>query len=116
MIWEPAKPPDPETIEDAHRLAGAGADRETILFFLRERGFDKIDSIKTVREIYGLSMPDAKELVDHGAAWSDRYDSDMQFRETVLRILRGIAASNANDPNAPKITFVDRKRAEEDGE
>jgi hypothetical protein len=101
MKLQPAKSPDPNVVADAHRLASAGADEETILVFLRDRRFNKIDSIKVMRSLYGLSMPDAKNLVDHSAAWSDRFYSDMQLRETALRVLRNIAASQ--DPSLPKI-------------
>jgi len=51
-----------EVISDAHRLAAAGADCETILVFLRERKFDKIDSIKTIRLLYNLSMSAEKDF------------------------------------------------------
>ena len=104
MLDQP-KPLDPEVIGDAHRLIAAGADCETILVFLRERKFDKIDSIKTIRLLYNLSMPEAKDLIDHSAAWSDRFDSDMKFRETAIQVLRDLAAESANDPSLPKITF-----------
>jgi hypothetical protein len=104
MLDQP-KPLDPEVIGDAHRLVAAGADCEAILVFLRERRFDKIDSIKTVRLLYNLSMPEAKDLIDRSAAWSDRFDSDMKFRETAIQVLRDLAAESANDPSLPKITF-----------
>ena len=100
MLEQP-KPPDPEIVADAHRLAAAGADRETILVFLRDKGFNKIDSIKTLRGLYGLSMPEAKDLIDHSAAWSDRFEYDMELRETAWRALRELAASN--DPTLPTI-------------
>jgi hypothetical protein len=101
----PPSPPDPEVVSDARKLHSAGANIETILVFLRERGFNKIDSIKTVRPLYGLSMEEAKDFIDHSDAWSDRFYSDMQFRETAIRALRDIAAENANDPNRLKITL-----------
>ena len=101
------KQPDPGIIVDAHKLAAAGADRVTVLVFLRDKGFNKIDSIKTIRPLYGLSMPEAKDLVDHSAAWSDRFYSDMQLREAALRALRDIAAESAKDPNALKITLTE---------
>jgi hypothetical protein len=48
MFSEP-KPLDPEIVAEAERLALEGADREAVLGFLRGKGFDKIDTIKTVR-------------------------------------------------------------------
>lgn len=102
---EHAKTPDQEVITDAHRLAAAGADCETILIFLRERKFDKIDSIKTFRLLYNLSMSEAKDLIDHSAAWSDRFQHDMEFRRAAIRALRDLAASK--DPGLPKIEFTE---------
>ena len=52
MMPELPKPLDPEIVADAQRLVAAGADRETILVFLRDRNLDKIDSIKTIRILY----------------------------------------------------------------
>ena len=100
-MLDPVKQPDAETFADAHRLQAAGADCETILVFLREQGFDKIDSIKTIRALYSLSMPEAKHLIDHSPAWSDRFDRDMEFRETAMRVLRDLAA--LKDPSLPNI-------------
>ena len=109
MLEQP-KPPNPEVVADAQRLATAGADRETILVFLRERGFDKIDSIKTLQVLYGLSIPEAKELIDYSAAWSDRFQYDMEFREMVIRAFRDLAASN--DPSLPRIEFTEAEDRE----
>jgi hypothetical protein len=106
-MFEQPNPLDQGVIADAHRLAAAGADRETILIFLRERGFDKIDSIKTIRSLYSLSMAEAKELIDRSVAWSDRFESDMEFREMAIRVLRDLAAESAKDPHAPKISFTE---------
>lgn len=100
-MLQPAKQPDPEVVADAHRLAAAGADRETILVFVRDRAFDKIDSINVLRTLYGLTMPEAKQLVDHSAAWSDRFYTDMELHKTAWKALRDLAASN--DPELPRI-------------
>ena len=48
-------------------------------------------------------MPEAKDLIDHSSAWSDRFQSDMKFRETALQVLRDLVAESAKNPNAPKI-------------
>jgi len=104
MLQQP-KPPDQEVIADAHRLVAAGADCETMLVFLRERKFDKIDSIKTIRLLYNLSMSEAKDLIDRSAAWSDRFHRDMEFRKTAIQVLRDLVAESTHDPRLPKITF-----------
>jgi len=92
-----------EVSEDARRLTCGGASLEMILMFFREKGFDKIDSINAIRALHGKSMAEAKETVDQSETWSDRFSSDMQFRETVWNTLRDIAASQ--DPGLPKITI-----------
>lgn len=104
MLKRP-KPRDPEVIAEARRLAQVGTERETILLFLRDRGFDKIDSSDTIQEIYGLFLAEARDLVHRSAAWSDRFHCDNKLRETAMRVLRDLAAESANDPDAPKITF-----------
>jgi hypothetical protein len=48
-------------------------------------------------------MPEAKEMIDHSAALSDRFDHDMEFRETAIRALRDLTASK--DPSLRKIIF-----------
>ena len=90
-----------EVVADASRLIGGGAELEMILLFLREKRFDKIDSINAIRTLYGKAMPEAKEIVDHSDTWTDRFHTDMEFRENGWKALREIAASQ--DPNLPNI-------------
>jgi ribosomal protein L7/L12 len=105
--------PKQEVIDDARRLAGGGASLEMILMFLREKGFDKIDSINAIRALNGTSMAETKEIIDHSETWSDRFRRDMQFRETAWKALRDIAASQ--DPSLPKI-IIDERNDEEGSE
>ena len=104
MLQQP-KSPNPEVFADARCLAAAGADRETVLFFLREKGFDNIDSIKAARTLYNLPMPEAKDLIDQSETWSDRFQFDMEFRDEAIRALRDLAASK--DSSLPRIEFAD---------
>jgi len=90
-----------EIIDNARRLSGGGASLETILVFLREKGFDKIDSINVIRALQGKTISEAKQVVDRSEAWSDRFNRDMEFRETARKALRDIAASR--DPSVPKV-------------
>jgi ribosomal protein L7/L12 len=108
-VLEQAKPLDPEIVADAQRLVAVGADRETILVFLRDRKLGKIDSIKIVRILYALSMSEAKDLVDNSAAWSDWFQSDMKFRETALQVLKDLAAESMIDPDLPRKYFLRTK-------
>jgi ribosomal protein L7/L12 len=75
-----------------------------IVVFLRERGFDKIDSIRTVRLLYDMPMPEAKNMIEQSAAWSDRYAHDAHFRDAAIQAIHDLAASN--DPSWPKIEFI----------
>jgi len=90
-----------EAIADAQGLRDAGATLEMILLFLRDRSFDKIASIKAIRHLYWKSLDEAKRIIDHSEAWSDRFRNDMEFREMAWKALREVAASQ--DPLLPKI-------------
>ena len=92
-------------LEDARRLIVAGADQEMILLYFRDKGFDKIDSINSIRALYGRSTPEAKTLVDHSSAWSDRFYGDMEFHEKARQALRDLAASK--DKDLPDIEFTE---------
>ena len=87
----------PEVLSDARKLISAGADTELILVFLRDRGLDKIDSNFALRELFGATTSEAKNLIDLSEAWSDRFYSDMQLRETARQALRQLAAENDPD-------------------
>jgi ribosomal protein L7/L12 len=92
---------DPEILEDGKRLHQAGAGRELLLVFFRDRGFDKIDSIRAIQSLLGVKFADAKDLVDLSQAWSDRYESDAELKEVARKALRQLAASL----DLPRITL-----------
>jgi ribosomal protein L7/L12 len=92
-------------LEDARVLIEAGADREMILLFFRDNGMNKIDSIKSVRLLYKMSMAEAKELVHRSNTWADCFHRDEELHETARRALQDLAASN--DPNLPKIVLIE---------
>lgn len=91
------------TLDDARKLVAGGADLEMVLLFLRENGFDKIDSINALRGFYEISFSNAKELVDHSDTWSDRFHSDAAFHEQLERVMREMV--RAKDPDLPNITL-----------
>ena len=97
----------PEVVEDARKLLQAGADTELILVLMRERGLDLADCIYSVQALFGNEFRDAKSLVVLSQAWSDRYNSDTQLRESARDALRILAESQS--PDLPKIIFEDEK-------
>jgi ribosomal protein L7/L12 len=92
---------NPETLEDGKKLLQAGADRELLLVFFRDRGYDKIDSIRAIQSLLGVKFADAKDLVDLSQAWSDRYESDAELKEVARKALRQLAEGL----DLPRITF-----------
>jgi hypothetical protein len=53
-----------------------------------------------------MPIPEAKTVIEHSAAWSDRYEHDAHFREAAVQALHDLAASN--DRSLPKLKFSHR--------
>jgi len=49
----------------------AGADQQTVITFLRERGLSRVKSILILRDLYGMGHAEAKTAVHNSASWSD---------------------------------------------
>ena len=89
---------EPEIFEDACKLMRGGADYQTVLVFLRERGLDKIDSIKILRKLLEKTTLEAKTLVDESHAWSDRYEFDQELRAVAREAIRRLASEKSETP------------------
>jgi hypothetical protein len=94
---------NPDAVSDAARLIGGGADIELVLIFLRDRGFDKIDSIYAIQILYEKQFPEAKNLVHSSTAWSDRYRADSDLMDAARESLKQLARLNL--PSLPKIVI-----------
>ena len=92
-------------VEDAKRLITAGANAEMILLFFREKGFDKIDSIRSLRIFYGMTMSEAKTFIDNSQTWSDRFYSDQALHNKARRALLELATFG--DASLPRIELTD---------
>ena len=88
----------------------AGADIELVLLFLRDRGFDQIDSILTIRDLTGTSHAEAKELICSSKAWADHFYSVQDLHDKARKALLELAASR--DKDLPKIELVGFDEAE----
>jgi ribosomal protein L7/L12 len=86
-------------LNDASKHLQVGGSLEALLFELRRRGADKIDSIKVIKSAMGLSMPQAKSLVDRSETWSDRYAQDKAFHE----MARAVASKLSIESKEPTV-------------
>lgn len=76
----------PRAVPDdaAHLLWGEAPDEGAFLLRLREMGASKIESIKVLREVSGMTLGEAKEAVHFSPAWGDRRASDESFQESAI--------------------------------
>lgn len=75
---------------DAQKLLKSGADHEIVLGFLRERGFNKLDSIKALISATGMSLADAKNVIHHSRAWQDSFARDEEFHAFLLKAVQAL--------------------------
>jgi hypothetical protein len=97
-----------EVVEDARELIQAGADPELLLVFMRDRGLDLTDCIYSIQTLLGERFADAKSLVIHSRAWSDRYETDSKIKEEAREAIRILAESNSAD--LPKVILEGDER------
>lgn len=62
-------------------------DTQTILWFLRKNSLSKIESIRILMELKGISLAEAKELVHFSQAWQDVQKDDEKFQELLEKIV-----------------------------
>jgi len=72
---------------EAARLFGLGADHDLVLGFLREKGLNKLASIKALVKTTGVSLGNAKEIVHHSRVWQDVYERDTKFHEQLWKLV-----------------------------
>ena len=75
---------------DAKRLINSGANHEIVLGFLRERGFNKLDSIKALVNATGMPLNNAKGIVHHSRAWQDTFSRDEEFHASLLKAVQAL--------------------------
>jgi ribosomal protein L7/L12 len=93
-----------EALNHAQQQLQTGSGLETLLFELRGKGADKIDSIKIVKSAMNVSMAQAKSLVDRSETWSDRYADDRAFHEAV----REAAQKLKNESGGTEVVIEER--------
>ena len=67
---------------------------DVALAALREQGASLIDSIKAVREVFGVSLAEAKRIVFASTAWDDIRESHVKFVDELADAIE----AKADDP------------------
>lgn len=60
---------------------------EEVLASLRSAGGTMVDSLKIVREVEGVRLGRAKEIVDSSATWADMRESNERLRSVAEQAL-----------------------------
>jgi ribosomal protein L7/L12 len=68
-----------------------GRKRDEIIADMKERGFTIIEAIKSTRELFGLSLGQAKELVCQHPAWAETARESADFQNALLEAFEEIS-------------------------
>ena len=93
VIRTPGGVGDTESFGDAKKLVQGGAEPKLVLPFLRERGVGRTDLVYAMASLMEKSVPEARALVDGSQTWSDRYETDLRFRNAARDALRDLGFS-----------------------
>jgi ribosomal protein L7/L12 len=93
-----------EALDRVQQQLLAGSGLEPLLFELRGKGADKIDSIRIVKSAMNVSMGQAKSLVDRSQTWSDRYVDDRAFHSAA----REAAEKLRSESGGPEVVIEER--------
>jgi ribosomal protein L7/L12 len=70
-----------------------GASAESVVEFLRGEGLTIVESIKIVREVFRVSLGDAKAIVTNNESWRSEVRAADQLHD---ELLRNIQSDNGN--------------------
>ena len=82
----------------ASKLLDNGADTETLLQFMRQKGFNETDSFLALSGIMKVDVGEAQLVVFRSKTCADRLQSNIQLQESVMQAWRELSEEN-DDPN-----------------
>lgn len=91
------RPKESEIKEDIVRLRKGGADIDTLLRLMRERGLSQIDSHLMLVRATGMEFAKAQKLVFESEVWADRREVNTKLQEDLAQAL--LELSQEEDPN-----------------
>ena len=93
-----------QALQDFQDSLKSGACLEPLLLQLRQRGADKIDSIRIVKSAMTIRMAQAKSLVDCSDAWSDQVVGDLALHQALRQTIRQLSSEESR----PKVVLEER--------
>lgn len=75
-------------IEECQKRVSHGASREDLILYLHHEGITIVDSMKVLKEIYKISLGEAKEIVTAHPAWTDEVRSADILHEQLEKALQ----------------------------
>ncbi|HET8669751.1 MAG TPA: hypothetical protein VFM05_03720 [Candidatus Saccharimonadales bacterium] len=75
-------------MKECQKRASRGASSEDLILYLRREGITIVESMKVLKEIYKLSLGEAKELVTAHPAWADEVRSANILHEELENALQ----------------------------
>jgi len=85
-----------QTEADVFRLKKAGADPETLLRFMRDRGFNQPDSLSTLMKATSMDLGEASDFMLDSKTWADERDRNLKIREQLAQALLEISEEDPN--------------------
>jgi hypothetical protein len=93
---------DEKAIEaEVLKLWDSGADFESLLGFMRERGVSQAGSFLMLSRVTGMEIEKAQKIVFQSKIWADRLEVNMQIQKDLIQAIKEL---NEEDPNF-KISF-----------
>jgi ribosomal protein L7/L12 len=67
--------------DNAARIWAETNDYDSVVRHLRDKGYGKLDSIKAIREICGVTLGESKRKVELSEVWADTLDGSNQLHD-----------------------------------
>lgn len=68
-----------------------GKSQSDLVAEMKHRGLTIIDAIKAVRELYSVSLGDAKQIVSSNPAWVDTASAAVPFHDELIQLFEDLA-------------------------
>ncbi len=76
---------------DVAKLRRAGADIEMLLRFMRDRGFNELDSIDALVRVVHLDLGQAQDAIFDCETWADHRERNLRLHEQLYEALRQLS-------------------------